>query len=141
AVGALARVVLLGLFAVAVVLYAVRNGVQPLAARDFSPTYAGFVGLVPLLIFNYVGFELPSTASEEMTDAQRDVPFAVLRSGLASVLLYGGPIAGILLVLPGKAIGSLSGLIDAVKAVFTVYGGSVDEDGTGSLNGWGLLLV
>jgi len=140
-IGALARIVLLGFFAVSVVLYAIRNGVQPLAARDFSPTYAGFVGLVPLLIFNYVGFELPSTASEEMTDAQRDVPFAVLRSGLASVLLYGGPIVGILLVLPGKAIGSLSGFIDAVKAVFTVYGGSVAEVGTVTLTGWGQVLA
>jgi hypothetical protein len=44
---------------------------------------------------------------------------------------------GILLVLPGKAIGSLSGFIDAVKAVFTVYGGSVAEDGTVTLTGWG----
>jgi glutamate:GABA antiporter len=140
-IGALARVVLLGFFAVSVVVYAVRNGVQPLSARDFSPTYAGFVGLVPLLIFNYVGFELPSTASEEMTDAQRDIPFAVLRSGLASFLLYGGPIVGILLVLPGKAIGSLSGFIDAVKAVFTVYGGSVADDGTVTLTGWGEVLA
>jgi amino acid transporter len=140
-IGALARVVLLGFFAVSVVVYAVRNGVQPLSARDFGPSYAGFVGLVPLLIFNYVGFELPSTASEEMTDAQRDVPFAVLRSGLASFLLYGGPIVGILLVLPGKAIGSLGGFIDAVKAVFTVYGGSVAADGTVTLTGWGTGLA
>jgi amino acid transporter len=136
-VGALARIVLLGFFAVSAVVFAVRNGVQPLSAREFGPTYVGFVALVPLLIFNYVGFELPCTASEEMTNAQRDVPFAVLRSGLASFLLYGGPILGILLVLPGKAIGSLSGFIDAVKAVFTVYGGSVAEDGTVTLTGWG----
>lgn len=140
-IGALARVVLLGFFAISVVVYAIRNGVQALSAGDFSPTYAGFVGLVPLLIFNYVGFELPSTASEEMSNARRDVPFAVLRSGLASVLLYGGPIVGILLVLPGKAIGSLSGFIDAVKAVFTVYGGSVAADGTVTLTGWGQALA
>jgi amino acid transporter len=140
-IGAVARLVLLTFFAVSVVVYGVRNGVQPLSLRDFTPTYAGFVGLVPVLIFNYVGFELPSTASEEMADARRDVPFAVLRSGLAAFLLYGGPIVGILLVLPGKAIGSLGGFIDAVKAVFTVYGGSVAEDGTVTLTGWGQVLA
>jgi amino acid transporter len=140
-IGAIARIVLLGFFAISVVVYAIRNGVQPLSAKDFSPTYVGFVGLVPLLIFNYVGFELPCAASEEMTDAQRDVPFGVLRSGLASFLLYGGPIVGILLVLPGKAIGSLSGFIDAVKAVFSVYGGSVAADGTVTLTGWGQVLA
>jgi amino acid transporter len=136
-IGAIARVLLLAFFAVSVVVYAVRNGVQPLSWHDFQPSYAGFIGLVPLLIFNYVGFELPSTASEEMSNARRDVPFAVLRSGLASFLLYGGPILGILLVLPKKQIGSLSGFIDAVKSVFTVYGGSVASDGTVTLTGWG----
>jgi amino acid transporter len=44
-------------------------------------------------------------------------------------------------VLPGKAIGSLAGFIDAVKAVFTVYGGSVAEDGTVTLSGWGQVLA
>ncbi|HEV3357903.1 MAG TPA: APC family permease [Pseudonocardiaceae bacterium] len=136
-IGAIARVLLLVFFAVSVVVHAVRNGVQPLSWRDFRPSYAGFIGLVPLLIFNYVGFELPSTASEEMTDAKRDVPFAVLRSGFASFPLYGGPILGILLVLPNKQIGSLSGFIDAVKSVFTAYGGSVASDGTVTLTGWG----
>ena len=136
-IGAIARVLLLSFFAVSVVVHAMRNGVQPLSWRDFRPSYAGFIGLVPLLIFNYVGFELPSTASEEMTNARRDVPFAVLRSGFASFLLYGGPILGILLVLPNKQIGSLSGFVDAVKSVFTVYGGSVASDGTVTLTGWG----
>ncbi len=136
-IGAIARVLLLVFFAVSVVVYAVRNGVQPLSWRDFRPSYAGFIGLVPLLIFNYVGFELPSTASEEMTNAKRDVPFAVLRSGFASFLFYGGPILGILLVVPKKQIGSLSGFIDAVKSVFTVYGGSIASDGTVTLTGRG----
>jgi amino acid transporter len=135
--GAVARALLLVFFAGSVVVYAVRNGVQPLSWGDFSPSYAGFIGLVPLLIFNYVGFELPSSASEEMSNAKRDVPFAVLRSGFASFLLYGGPILGILLVLPKKQIGSLSGFIDAAKSVFTVYGGSVAPDGTVTLTGWG----
>ncbi len=136
-IGAFARIVLLGFFAVSVIVYAIQNGVQPLSAGEFSPTYAGFIGLVPLLIYNYVGFELPSTASEEMSNAKRDVPFAVLRSGFASFLLYGGPILGILLVLPKGQIGSLGGFIDAVKAVFTIYGGSVAPDGTVTLTGWG----
>jgi amino acid transporter len=53
------------------------------------------------------------------------------------VLLYGGPILGILFVLPSKEIGSLGGFIDACKAVFTVYGGSIAADGTVTLTGLG----
>ncbi|WP_369393552.1 hypothetical protein AB5J72_42865 [Streptomyces sp. CG1] len=53
----------------------------------------GFVALVPVLIFNYVGFELRSSAAEEMRNPRRDIPLSVLRSGLAAFVLYGGSIA------------------------------------------------
>ena len=51
------------------------------SARRFSPTYAVFIAAVPVLFFNYVGFELPSTAGEEMKNPQRDVPFTILAPG------------------------------------------------------------
>ncbi|MFF9242591.1 APC family permease [Streptomyces sp. NPDC014801] len=138
--GAVARIVLLGFFLVSVVVYAVEHGVHALPAAEFTPTYAGFVALVPVLIFNYVGFELPSSAAEEMTNPKRDIPLSILRSGFASLVLYGGPILGILFVLPAQEIGSLAGFIDACKAVFTVYGGHVAADGTVVLTGAGSVL-
>ena len=138
--GAVARIVLLGFFLVSVVVYAVRNGVHSLPAGEFVPTYGGFVALVPVLIFNYVGFELPSTAAEEVKNPKRDIPLAILRAGCASFLLYGGPILGILFVLPSEAIGSLGGFIDACKAAFTVYGGHIAADGTVTLTGAGAVF-
>jgi amino acid transporter len=135
--GAIARIVLLGFFTVSVVVYGIQNGVQSLSAGSFTPTYVGFIALVPFVIYNFVGFELPSTATEEMRDPQRTIPFAILRSGIASFLLYGGPILGILLVVPADRIGSLAGFIDACKTVLTVYGGSVDADGNVVLTGAG----
>ncbi|WP_328327919.1 MULTISPECIES: APC family permease [unclassified Streptomyces] len=138
--GAVARIVLLGFFLVSVVVFAAENGLHGLPAGQFTPTYTGFVALVPVLIFNYVGFELPSSAAEEMTNPRRDIPLAILRSGLASLVLYGGPILGILFVLPGKEIGSLGGFIDACKAVFTVYGGHIAADGTVTLTGAGAVF-
>ncbi|MFF4764644.1 APC family permease [Streptomyces sp. NPDC001292] len=139
-IGAVARIVLLGFFLFSVVVYAVEHGVHALPAGQFSPTYTGFIALVPVLIFNYVGFELPSSAAEEMTNPRRDIPLSILRSGFASLILYGGPILGILFVLPAKEIGSLAGFIDACKAVFTVYGGHIAPDGTVVLSGAGWVL-
>jgi glutamate:GABA antiporter len=75
-----------------------------------------------------------------MTDPQRTVPFAILRAGFAAFLLYGGPIAGILLVVPAAQIQGLGGFIDAAKQVLTVYGGSVAADGTVTLTGAGAVL-
>ena len=95
--------------------------------------------LVPLLFFNFVGFELPSAAGDEMKDPQRDVPFTVLRAALVAVALYGVPILAILMVLPAEQITGLGGFIDAMKTVFTVYGGEVTCEGA-TLTGVGQVL-
>jgi amino acid transporter len=79
-----------------------------------------------------------------MKDPQRDVPFTVLRSAGGAVLLYGVPILAILLVLPVAQVTSLGGFLDAMKTVFTVYGGHITtaKDGTvtATLSGAGKLL-
>ena len=80
--------------------------------------------MTPLILFNYVGFELQNGAAEEMVNPQRDVPVSVLRSGTLGVLLYTVPVLGILLVLPSDKITGLGGFVDAVKETFTVYGGA-----------------
>ena len=138
-IGAWSRFVLLGFFTVSTAVYGIKNGFQGLPAGDFTPTYAGFVLLLPVLLFNYVGFELPNSAGDEMKDAQKDVPYAIFRSTILSVLLYGLPILGVLLVLPAESRSSLGGFIDAVKSVFTVYGGQATADGA-TLSGAGAVL-
>ena len=89
-----------------------------------KPTLTVFFALTPLILFNYVGFELQNGAAEEMVNPQRDVPVSVLRSGHLGVLLYTMPVLGILLVLPDDKITGLGGFVDAVKETFTVYGGA-----------------
>ena len=93
-----------------------------------------------MLLFNFVGFELPSSAGEEMTNPQRDVPFGIARSAVASVVLYALPVIGILIVLPTSAITNFSGFVSAIQDVFTVYGGHVTATGTATLTGAGLVL-
>jgi len=137
--GAWARIGLLAFFSLSVVVYAFANGLHAPAIGDFSPTYALFIALVPLLFFNFVGFELPNAAGDEMKDPQKDVPFTVMRATIASVLLYGIPILAILMVLPADQITGLGGFIDAMKSVFTVYGGEVTKDGA-TLTGAGKVL-
>ena len=122
--GAIVRFAVLGFFSITILIYAIKNGVHGYAAGDFSPSKAVFIGLVPLLIFNYVGFELQNGAAEEMQNPQRDVPKTVAGSGILGVLLYAIPIFGILAVLPVKKITGIGGFLDAVNATFSVYGGA-----------------
>ena len=117
-VGALLRVVVLGGFTLVVIAYAVKEGVHGFPASDLTPTGTVFLALVPLLLFNYVGFELQSGAAEEMDDPQRDVPVSLARSGALGVVLYAVPVFGIILVLPPEAITGIGGFLDAVTVVF-----------------------
>ena len=135
-IGAWGRMLLLSFFTFSVVLYAIKHGVHGVGGSGFKPSYAIFIAATPVLFFNYVGFELPNSAGDEMKDPQRDVPFTVIRSAVGTFLLYGAPILSILLVLPAAQISSLGGFIDAMKTVFTVYGGHVTtaSDGTVTAN-------
>jgi amino acid transporter len=140
-IGAFMRSVLLGFFTISVVIYAIKNGIHnTFGGAAFTPSYAIFIAAVPLLIFNYVGFELPSAAGEEMKNPQRDVPLGVARSAVGAVLLYGAPILAILLLLPKGQITGLTGFIAAIKSVFTVYGGHFAANGTPVLTGAGQAL-
>ncbi len=124
-VGAIVRVGVLAFFSITVLIYAIEHGVHGYAAGDFNPSsMVIFLGLVPLLLFNYVGFELQNGAAEEMQSPQRDVPVTVLQSALITVLAYGIPIFGILAVLPSNKITGIGGFLDAVHTTFSVYGGA-----------------
>jgi glutamate:GABA antiporter len=125
-VGAFLRVFVLGFFTLTTIIYAFDHGVAGFPASDLKPTGAIFLALVPLLLFNYVGFELQNGAAEEMENPQHDVPVSVLRSGVIGVLCYAVPIFAILLVLPAQKVTGIGGFLDAVTETFSVYGGAQD---------------
>ena len=89
-----------------------------------APTFPVFIAVVPVLLYSFVGIELPSTAAEEMVDPRRDIPVAIARAGVCQALMYAVPILAVLVVLPADSISSLHGLIDAMQTVFSVYGGA-----------------
>jgi amino acid transporter len=123
--GAILRGVVLGFFSLTMIAYAIKHGVAGFPAHKLSPSRAVFFGLVPILLFNYVGFELQNGAAEEMQDPQKDVPLSVLRSGITGVLMYVIPILCIILVLPESKVTGIGGFIDAVTLTFKgVYGGA-----------------
>ena len=137
--GAWARIALPSFFTLSVILFALQHGLHSPRLTQFAPSYSLFIALVPVLVFNFVGFELPNAAGDEMTDPSRDVPFAVLRAAAIAIVLYGIPILSIIMVLPADRITGLSGFIDAMKCVFTVYGGHLTAKGA-VLAGPGLVL-
>jgi amino acid transporter len=138
--GAIGQIALLSFFTMSAVLYGVDNGFHGIAAADLTPTFSVFIAIVPILLYSFVGIELPSSAAEEMVDPRRDIPVAIARAGVGQLLMYAVPILAVLVVLPVDRLSSLHGLIDALKTVLTVYGGSVDAGGAVTLTGAGAAL-
>lgn len=133
------RVGLIALFTATTALYALSHGVHGVRLGAFSPSTSAFVATTPILFFAMVGFELPSEAGEEMRDARRDVPVNIARSALGTIVMYAVPILAVLVILPPDQLTSLGGFLNAVKLIFTVYGGHVTATGS-VLHGWGSAL-
>jgi amino acid transporter len=138
--GALGQMGLLAFFTVSAISYGVTHGFQGISAASFAPSWTVFIAVAPILLYSFVGIELPSSAAEEMIDPRKDIPVAIARAGIGQLVMYAVPILMVLLVVPHDRLSSLNGLIDAIKRVCTVYGGSVAVDGTVTLTGVGAVF-
>ncbi|MGY0492037.1 APC family permease [Streptomyces sp. WG-D5] len=120
--GAAVKVAALALFTITAILYGAEHGFQGLATAHFAPSTAGFLALVPILLFAYVGFEAPNAAGEEMHDPQRDVPAALGRSATIAAACYLLPILALLAVVPADKVTGIGGFMEGVRLVFDIYG-------------------
>jgi amino acid transporter len=120
--GAILKVVFLTFFIIVTLVYGLQHGFNGLDLGFFSPTLAGFLGVTPLLLFSFLGFESGNSAAGEMKDPARDVPISVARSSMIAAASYLLPILAILLVVPLDQITGISGLFGAVATVYTVFG-------------------
>ena len=120
-------ILVLGFFTFTLVIYAIKNGVAGLRGRrHVSRRSRSSSASSPLILFNYVGFELQNGAAEEMVNPQRDVPVSVLRSRHPRRPPLRDPGARDPARPPGDKITGLGGFVDAVKETFTVYGGAAE---------------
>jgi len=100
-------------------------------ANDFSlarfvPRWGDSLAFLPVLLYNTLGFELMSSAGEEMKDPQRDVPFTVLAAGLAISVVYALGSFGILFAIPLDQLSKLTGTWDALQALGRQWGPAGD---------------
>ncbi|MDP4588953.1 MAG: APC family permease [Candidatus Nanopelagicales bacterium] len=138
--GVLSRLILIPLFTITVIAFGIVNGMGGVAFSDFGLSFDGLILTIPIILFAFLGLENVSAASAEMRYAKRDLPYAVFRTTAFSMLVYGIPIFAVLLVLPVNRVDGITGFVDALKTIFTVYGGGIAEDGTVTLSGAGTFL-
>jgi amino acid transporter len=138
--GAYARFILLGFFTLTTFVYAAQHGIHGVGFSDFSVSSAGFFALAGIIMFGFVGFELPNTAGDEMKNPKKDVPFSIFRSAVVAICMYAIPVICVIVIIPADQVSGLGGFIDAMRSVFTVYGGEIATDGTITLSGAGAVI-
>jgi glutamate:GABA antiporter len=122
-IGTFVKIAVAALFTIMFIAFLVQHG-RPAGAStaaDLKPSLNGFLTVIGLMVFLWVGFELANGAAEEMHNPQRDVPKMILRSGVICALIYGALIIGIVLVIPKTGLSNVSGFVDAYNAVSGVF--------------------
>jgi len=123
--GAIVKFGLFLLFGLLVVVAGSQHGYKGDTSNFFPTNIAVFVGVIGVLIFQWVGFDLQANASEEMDNPQKDIPRAIGLSGLISFVGYAIPIAGIVFLLGSKDLSNVSSFATAYQtAVGNALGGT-----------------
>src|SRR6266581_3364442 len=123
--GAIIRLVLLAFFALLVIVSGAQNGFHGTLAGFLPTDSTVLIGVIGVIVFQWIGFELQTNASEEMDNPQRDIPRAVYASGVISFLGYAIPIVGVVLILSSDQLSNVSGFVAAYQfASSSVLGGA-----------------
>ena len=121
--GAILRLALLAFFAILVVISGASHGFHGSLGGFFPTDTTVLIGVIGVIVFQWIGFELQTNASEEMENPQRDIPRAVYASGLISFLGYAIPIVGVILILSSNQLSNVAGFVSAYQfASSSVFG-------------------
>ena len=106
------------------ILYASRHGVaNDLSLANLRPSLGAGLAFLPVIVYNFMGFELMSGAGEEMRNPGRNVPLAILVSGVLIAAFYLLATTGILIALPVEQIGLIEGLLDSLHRLYDGFPG------------------
>jgi amino acid transporter len=119
--GAIITVVVIVALAVAGVVHMMSDGsatewtVSGMLPTDALPAIAL---ALPIIVYNFLGFELMSSASKDMENPKRDVPKAIGIAGILIGAFYLIATVGMLQIIPAEEISETTGLVDALKIGF-----------------------
>ncbi len=116
--GANTGMVLIKMAAILIFCFGAASAIKPGNWHPFAPNgFSGVLTGASIVFFTYIGFDSVSTAAEECTKPQRDLPFGIIATLIVCTILYGS----VSLVLTGIAkydtLNSDSPVADALKAL------------------------
>ncbi|MFT7320560.1 APC family permease [Congregibacter sp.] len=97
---------------------------NPLTLQSMTPSWGDGLQFIPAIIYGMLGFELVSAGSAEMRNPERDVPRAILWSGLIILALSVLGTLAVLAAIPAEEINLVEGLIDTLRVSFAGMSGA-----------------
>jgi len=121
--GALIKALIMVVIGVGAFIFAAKNGVaNDLSFKSILPEWGAGLAFLPVIVYNFMGFELMSGASAEMKNPGRDIPRAIIISGALIAVFYLLGTVGILMALPLEQLGLISGIIDTLQVLLGTTG-------------------
>jgi amino acid transporter len=122
-IGAIIKALIMVVIGVGAFIYAGHHGVaNDLSLPNLLPSWDAGLAFLPVIVYNFMGFELMSGASGEMKNPGKDIPRAIIIAGALIAVFYILGTLGILMALPMDQIGLVSGIIDTLKVLLGTTG-------------------
>lgn len=116
--GAFIKAAIMVVIGVAAFIYAGKNGIaNDLSLPALLPTWDAGLFFLPVIVYNFMGFELMSGAGEEMENPGRDIPRAIITAGILIAVFYLLGTIGMLMAVPVEDLGLVEGLIDTLRVL------------------------
>jgi len=116
--GAILKAVLILVLGIGGIVFTIRHGVaNDLSFKAILPTWDAGLAFLPVIVYNFLGFELMSGAGEEMKNPGRDIPRSIITSGALIAFFYLFATVGMLMSVPLDQLGLVSGIVDTLKVV------------------------
>ncbi|MEN6408246.1 MAG: APC family permease [Anaerolineaceae bacterium] len=132
-IGAFIKALIMVVIGVGAIVYASKNGVaNDLSFKNILPTWDAGLAFLPVIVYNFMGFELMSCAGGEIVTPGKDIPRAIITAGLFIALFYILGTVGMLMALPMDQLGLVSGIVDTLHVLLGETGvGGVIVTGLG----------
>lgn len=126
-IGAIFKAVIMVVIGVAAFIYAGKNGVaNDLSLAAILPKWDAGLYFLPVIVYNFMGFELMSGAGEELQEPGKTIPRSIIISGILIAVFYLLGTIGMLVALPLEDLGLVDGIIDTLSILLGTEGlGSV----------------
>ncbi|MBN2047566.1 MAG: APC family permease [Anaerolineaceae bacterium] len=115
-IGAIFKAVLMVVIGVAAFVYAGKHGIaNDLSFAAILPKWDAGLYFLPVIVYNFMGFELMSGAGEELQEPGKTIPRSIVISGIFIAVFYLLGTIGMLVALPLEDLGLVAGIIDTLE--------------------------